>query len=89
MSADVVGFVQTSTNLASIKTTKNSLLSKLCNVAQLIPKLTIVIQLTHYLNSPMYNFVFWLVSGWKANSDSALLTLAKQVFVSMFGEDPS
>ncbi len=90
MSADVVGFVQTSTNLASIKTTKNSFAFQTMQrgsidseTLTIVDSINSLFKLAHGTTS----YSGWY-PGWKANSDSALLTLAKQVFVSMFGEDP-
>ena len=90
MSADIAGLVETSTNLAVIKTARNSIkvvTSQRSSVAseldEIVDTVTAIIGLggAAVENTDGY-------PGWKPNMDSAILKTAKSAYQSLYGKDP-
>jgi dipeptidase D len=90
MSADIPGLVETSTNLAVIKTTKNSVriaTSQRSSVATELGEIKDTV-------SDIFRLAGAAVEigdgypGWKPNLDSAILKTAKLAYRSLYGKDP-
>jgi dipeptidase D len=90
MSADIAGLVETSTNVAVIKTAGNSVklaTSQRSSIASEIIEIVETVSSIFELgrasveNSDGY-------PGWKPNMDSPILNLAKSAYRSLYGKDP-
>jgi dipeptidase D len=90
MSADIPGLVETSTNVAVIKTARDSVklaTSQRSSIASEIIEIVETVSSIFELgrasveNSDGY-------PGWKPNMDSPILNLAKSAYRSLYGKDP-
>jgi dipeptidase D len=90
MSPNVKDLVQTSNNLASIKTTRNGVSFQMMQRGSVNSEAFEVVHIIDSIFSLAGGFTThsgWY-SGWKANPDSAILKRAEDVFVSLFKERP-
>jgi dipeptidase D len=90
MSADIPGLVETSTNVAVIKTAKNTI--KLCtsqrsSVASEIGDICQSVAFTLELGGAKVEHTD-AYPGWKPNLDSPILAVAQSAFRTLFGKDP-
>ena len=90
MSADIPGLVETSTNLAVIKTARNSVKTVTSQRSSVASELDEIVETVSSIfglggaaveNTDGY-------PGWKPNMDSAILKTAKSAYRSLYGKDP-
>jgi dipeptidase D len=90
MSADIPGLVETSTNVAVIKTEKKSVTtvtSQRSSVASEIEEIAEMVQTVFALGGAEVEATDGY-PGWKPNLDSEILKIAKLIFVQAFGREP-
>jgi dipeptidase D len=90
MSADIPGLVETSTNLAVIKTIKNSIgiaASQRSSVASELGEIADTVSVIFQLGGATVESSD-AYPGWKPNMDSAILKIAKSAYRSLYGKDP-
>ncbi len=90
MSADIPGLVETSTNVAVIKTTKDSIkvaTSQRSSVASEITEIAETVSAIFELGGALVETNDGY-PGWKPNMDSPILSLAKSAYRSLYGKDP-
>jgi|WetSurMetagenome_2_1015567.scaffolds.fasta_scaffold82241_1 dipeptidase D len=90
MSADIPGLVETSTNVAVIKTTKNSIkvaTSQRSSVASEITEIAETVSVIFELGGAVVETNDGY-PGWKPNMDSPILSLAKSAYRSLYGKAP-
>ena len=90
MSADIPGLVETSTNVAVIKTIKDSIkvaTSQRSSVASEITDIAKTVSVIFELGGALVDANDGY-PGWKPNMDSPILSLAKSVYRSLYGKDP-
>jgi dipeptidase D len=90
MSADIPGLVETSTNVAVIKTIRNTI--KICtsqrsSVASEIGAICQSVVFTFELGGAKVEHTD-AYPGWKPNLDSPILAVAKSAFRTLYGKDP-
>lgn len=90
MSADIPGLVETSTNVAVIKTIKDSIKvatsqrsSVASEITEIAETVSVILELGGALVETNDGY-----PGWKPNMDSPLLSLAKSAYRSLYGKDP-
>jgi dipeptidase D len=90
MSADIPGLVETSTNLAVVKTIEDSIRivtsqrsSVASEIVEMVDSVSAVLELGGALVEHTHGY-----PGWKPNMDSPMLKLAKSVYQSLFGKEP-
>ena len=90
MSADIPGLVETSTNVAVIKTQKKSISLATSQRSSVASELTEIVQTVsavfdlggaEFVNTDGY-------PGWKPNLDSPILRTAKSTYQSLYGKEP-
>ena len=90
MSADIPGLVETSTNVAVIKTIKDSIkiaTSQRSSVASEITDIAETVSVIFELGGALVEANDGY-PGWKPNMDSPILSLAKSAYRSLYGKDP-
>ena len=90
MSADIPGLVETSTNVAVIKTIKDSIkvvTSQRSSIASEITEIAETVSAIFELGSALVETNDGY-PGWKPNMDSPILSLAKSAYRSLYGKDP-
>jgi dipeptidase D len=90
MSADIPGLVETSTNVAVIKTIKDSIkvaTSQRSSVASEITEIAETVSVIFELGGALVETNDGY-PGWKPNMDSPILSLAKSAYRSLYGKDP-
>jgi dipeptidase D len=90
MSAEIPGLVETSTNVAVIKTEKKSVTmvtSQRSSVASEIDEVSEMVQAVFALGGADVHASDGY-PGWKPNLDSAILKIARSSFASLFGKEP-
>ncbi len=90
MSSDIPGLVETSTNLAIIRTTRNSVMiatSQRSSVASELTEIAQTVSAVFELGGASIETTEGY-PGWKPNMESPLLNLAKSVYRSLYGKDP-
>ncbi len=90
MSADLPGLVETSTNLAAIRTTKHAIkiaTSQRSSVASELGEIADAVSSVFLLGSASVE-ISDAYPGWKPNMDSSILKVAKSAYRSLFGKDP-
>jgi dipeptidase D len=90
MSADIPGLVETSTNVAVIKTLRNTIrlsTSQRSSVASEIGDICQSVAFTFELGGAQVEHTD-AYPGWKPNLDSPILAVAKSAFRALYGNDP-
>ena len=90
MSADIPGLVETSTNVAVIKTIKDSIkvaTSQRSSVASEITEIAETVSVIFELGGALVETNDGY-PGWKPNMDSPILSLAKSAYRLLYGKDP-
>jgi dipeptidase D len=90
MSADIPGLVETSTNIAVIKTLKNSVkiaTSQRSSVASEIQDIADTVSSIFELGGALIEDTD-AYPGWKPNMDSAILKTAKAAYQTLYGKEP-
>ncbi len=90
MSSDIAGLVETSTNVATIKTTKKSVTmatSQRSSVASEIKDTCATVGAIFSLGGAEVTETDGY-PGWKPNMDSAILKVAKETYRSLYGKEP-
>jgi dipeptidase D len=90
MSAEIPGLVETSTNVAVVKTTKNTLkvvTSQRSSVASEIIDISQCVSFIFELGGAKVGYTD-AYPGWKPNMDSPILATAKSAFRALYGKDP-
>jgi dipeptidase D len=90
MSADIPGLVETSTNLAVIRTARNSVriaTSQRSSVASEIAEIADTVSSILGLGGASVETTD-AYPGWKPNMDSSILQIAKSAYRSLYGKDP-
>jgi dipeptidase D len=90
MSAEIPGLVETSTNVAVIKTIKDSIkvvTSQRSSVASEITEIAETVSVIFELGGALIETNDGY-PGWKPNMDSPILSLAKSAYRSLYGKDP-
>jgi dipeptidase D len=90
MSADIPGLVETSTNVAVIKSIKDSIkvaTSQRSSIASEITEIAETVSVIFELGGALVETNDGY-PGWKPNMDSPILSLAKSAYRSLYGKDP-
>jgi dipeptidase D len=90
MSADIPGLVETSTNLAVIRTVRNSVTiatSQRSSVSSQLEEIADTVSSVFELGGASVEHTD-AYPGWKPNMDSSILNLAKSVYSALFGREP-
>jgi dipeptidase D len=90
MSADLPGLVETSTNLAAIRTTKDAIkiaTSQRSSIASELDEIEGTVVSIFLLGGAVVE-TSDVYPGWKPNLDSPILSLAKSTYRSLYGKDP-
>jgi dipeptidase D len=90
MSADIPGLVETSTNVAVIKTIKNKIriaTSQRSSVASEISDIAQTVTFIFELGGAVVEHTD-AYPGWKPNMDSPILGIAKEAYRGLYGKDP-
>jgi dipeptidase D len=91
MSADIPGLVETSTNLAVIRTSKNAIkiaTSQRSSVASEIEDIAATVASVFDLGGAVLKTTD-AYPGWKPNMDSAILKIAKSAYQTLYGREPA